>query len=245
MSEYQTVVLDRYKGMRFTGGIWPTWVTQDSGASALAFWSNEEPVYYANGVWRSDSSPVYSDTAEDCDEARDVFRDLPSEQRIARIEYRLKPAPYSDDDPTPDPESNRIEYHTGESKMTKKKLPQPGEFWRTRGGKIAMVGARDDNSVAPSMRLLGFVNTEGLYELIRWYEDGRYYLRNKHPVDLVEHLTDRTSWDDPKPEQTGDPDPEAVERLIESVQGYMLRPYNDASFSKMSRALAAVKESRK
>ena len=114
MIEYQTVVLDRYKVMKFTGGIWPTWVTQNSGASALAFWSKEKPVYYADGVWRSDSSLVYSDTAEDCDEVRDVFRDLPDEQHIARIEYRLTPEPYSEDEPTPDPVNNPAHYRQGE-----------------------------------------------------------------------------------------------------------------------------------
>lgn len=205
MSEYRIVVLDRHKVKKFPSGIWPTWVTQYSGASKLLFWSKEKPVYCVDGFWRSDSSLMYSNAAEDCNEVRAVFRGLSDEQRIARIRYRLTPEPYSDDDPTPDHESNRIEYHTGESKMTKKKLPQPGEVWKTRGGQIAMVGAKDDNSVAPGMRLLGFVNIAGRYKTTRWYENGRFYLRNKHSDDLMEHLTDRTSWDDPKPEQTGDP----------------------------------------
>lgn len=220
MIEYQTVVLDRCKVMQFKGGIWPTWVTQHSGASALAFWSKEKPVYHADGVWRGDSSLVYCDTAEDCDEVWDVFRDLPDEQRIARIRYRLTPEPYSEDEPTPDPVNNPAHYRQGEIECI---------------DAIRSALAPEKSALTPE-EFRGFCKGNALKYIWREKHKGGdesirkavWYLQKILGVEVL----------------PGAPDPEAVERLIEAVTGYF---DNSAphTLSDVTSALGAVRQSRK
>lgn len=148
--------------------------------------------------------------------------------------------------------------------MTEKKLPQPGEFWRTRGGKLALVGAKNESADVES-RLIGWTKEpHGRYAVWAWRRSGHCHFYTETRDDLVEHLPDRTSWDDPKPKRRewhfggiplrevlpGDPDPEAVERLIEAVGEYLDSdsPYvtscgDDAR--NMALALAAVRQSQK
>lgn len=116
MSEYQTVVLDRCRVPSLKiGGMYPKWVTQNSDASFFDLWRTGKPRCF-HGNWHRDADFISTSefSSVSCallPEVAEVFRDLPPEQRIARIEYRLKPEPYTDDEPAADPVNSPAHYH--------------------------------------------------------------------------------------------------------------------------------------
>ena len=114
MMEYETVVLDRNEVPKFSSGMWPTWVTHSCGLEFLQFWSSNKPHFNRQGWWESGSSLRACHAVEKFPALHDMLCELPESQRIARIEYRLKPEPYSEDEPTPDPVNNPPHYTQGE-----------------------------------------------------------------------------------------------------------------------------------
>ena len=120
MIEYQTVVLDRDKVPRLPDGSYPTWVTHSMTYGTVSFWGQARPFFLiAAQVWSGESnqgvSPVqFREQASDYPEVCEAFDALFPEQRIARIEYHLKPEPYIDGEPDPDPVNHPPHYTQGE-----------------------------------------------------------------------------------------------------------------------------------
>ena len=152
-----------------------------------------------------------------------------------------------------------------------------------------MVGAKND-CVNPESKLVGWIKRPVGCLARCWHESGSLLCDVDDPDDLVEHLPDRTSWDDPKPKRRewknacglswkdeslgmmfsyfywndgkghirevlpGDPDPEAVERLIDAVEEVVdrhyrgilsMKPGESPGIKSLRDALAAVRQSKK
>ena len=124
MSEYQTVVLDRNEVPKLPDGSYPTWVTQINNDSGLVFWGNPRPEFQDGHKWGETRKWVETrglpwnqwvrERASDYPEVCEAFDGLFPEQRIARIEYHLKPEPCIDGEPDPDPVNHPPHYTQGE-----------------------------------------------------------------------------------------------------------------------------------
>ena len=78
------------------------------------------------------------------------------------------------------------------------RMPQPGQWWETRDGCKAFVGAKGDE-VCTSGQLVGWrQDSLGCVNVCSWRSDGRYYDDNSESDhDLVRPLSDDTTWDTP------------------------------------------------
>ena len=114
MIEYQTVVLDREEVLNLGGVVFARWVTHSSASGFLTFWSLIPEFRYPEHEWANAAARHTRIHTCTFPEVHDMLCSLPDEQRIARIEYRLKPEPYSDGEPDPDPVDRPSHYTQGE-----------------------------------------------------------------------------------------------------------------------------------
>ena len=113
MTEYQTVVLDREDVLNLGGVAFARWVTHSCASEFLTFWSIIPWFRYPEHEWTNAASRHTRIQTCRFPEVHDMLCSLPDEQRIARIEYRLTPEPYSEDEPTPDPVNRPSHYTQG------------------------------------------------------------------------------------------------------------------------------------
>ena len=114
MSEYQTVVLDHEDALNLGGVVFARWVTHSCASEFLTFWSIIPWFRYPQHEWANAASRHTRIQTCRFPEVHDMLCSLPDEQRIARIEYHLKPEPYIDGEPDPDPVNHPPHYTQGE-----------------------------------------------------------------------------------------------------------------------------------
>ena len=114
MSEYQTVVLDHEDALNLGGVVFARWVTHSCASEFLTFWSIIPWFRYPGHEWVNAAARHTRIQTCRFPEVHEMLCSLPAEQRIALIEYRLKPEPCSDGEPDPDPVNNPAHYRQGE-----------------------------------------------------------------------------------------------------------------------------------